>query len=238
MADRSLLGVFAHPDDETSCSAALMKRYVAEGVYIHVITATRGEMGGLGTNGVVIKREDLPKVREAEQKNVFEHLGLINPPIYLDYRDQEVADADPEEVILKVLDVMKRVRPDVVLAFGPTGLSNHPDHIAMHHAAIEAFERYRTETDARSRLYYWALSPDILKEFELDIDGIETEPNVVLDVSHTWDSKVQCLRLYSSQADAQEIATWMEATTDKTELFHQVYPPLPAGVTHDDLFHS
>ena len=104
MADQSLLSVFAHPDDETSCSAALMKRYAAEGVDIHVITATRGEMGTLGTNGVVVKREDLPKVREAEQKQVFEYLGLANPSIYLDYRDQEVGDADPEEVIQKVLE--------------------------------------------------------------------------------------------------------------------------------------
>ena len=238
MADRSLLGVFAHPDDETSCSAALMKRYAAEGVDIHVITATRGEMGALGTNGVVIKREDLPKVREAEQRRVFEHLGVVNPPIYLDYRDQEVGDADPEEVVQKVLDVMKRVQPDVVLAFGPTGLSNHPDHIAMHHAATTAFERYRNETGADARLYYWALTPQVVEDFELGIDGIEVEANVIVDGSHTWDSKIHCLRLYSSQEDAQEIASALEAATDNTEQFHQVHPPLANGVVHDDLFHS
>ena len=238
MAKRSLLGVFAHSDDETSCSAALMKRYAAEGVDIHVITATRGEMGALGTNGVVIKREDLPKVREAEQKSVFEYLGVPNPPIYLDYRDQEFGDADPEEVVQKVLDVMKRVRPDVVLAFGPTGLSNHVDHIAMHHASDEAFDRYRKETGAESRYYYWAVSPEVVADFDLGIEGIEVEANVIVDGSDTWGSKIHCLRLYSSQEDAQEIAAMFETSPDKTERFHQVYPLLADGVVHDDLFHN
>ena len=238
MAGRSLLGVFAHPDDETSCSAALMKRYAAEGVDIHVITATRGEMGGLGTNGVTITREELPKVREAEQTSVFEYLGVVNPPIYLDYLDQEVANADREEAIGKVLDVMNRVRPDVVLAFGPTGLSNHSDHVAMHQIATEAFHRYRRQTGADPRLYYWAIDPDAAKEFELGIEGIETQPNVVMDGSPTWDSKIQCLRLYRSQEDAQLVADWMESSSDKTELFHQIYPALADGVVHDDLFHG
>lgn len=238
MADRTFLGIFAHPDDETSCAAALIKRYAADGVDIHIITATRGEMGALGTNGVVIKREDLPEVREAEQATVFNHLGIQNPPIYLDYRDQEVPDADSEELIGKVLDVMKRVKPDVIIAFGPTGLSNHVDHIAMHHASDEAFDRYRNETGAESRYYYWALSQQVVDTFELKIEGIELDANVIIDGSPTWDAKIQSLRLYSSQEDAQEIAAMMETMDDKTERFHQVYPPLADGVTHDDLFHS
>jgi LmbE family N-acetylglucosaminyl deacetylase len=238
MIDRVLLGVFAHPDDETSCSAALMQRYAAEGIDIYVITATRGEQGALGTGGVVISREDLPAVREAEQRLVFKYLGVTNPPIYLGYRDQEVGDADREEVVLKVLAVMERVKPDVVLAFGPTGLSNHVDHIAMHHAAIEAFHRYRASSGKEPRLYFWALPQHVAETFELGIEGVEVEPNIIMDVTETWYAKIQSLRMYTSQQDAQDIAAVMEGFHEKYELFHQVYPPLPAGAIFNNLFHD
>ena len=238
MADRVLLGVFAHPDDETSCSAALMKHYAIKGVDIHIITATRGEMGDLGTNGVVIAREDLPKVREAEQRSVLKYLGVQNPPNYLDYRDQEVSDVDREELVLKVLTIMERVKPDVVLAFGPTGLSSHVDHIAMHHASVEAFNRYRVSSNKDSVLYFWALAKTVVDMFELGIEGVEVEPHVFLDVSETWSAKIQALRMYASQQDAQDIAEEMEIMEPKEELFYQVYPAVAADARFTDLYHD
>ena len=229
MPTRSILGVFAHPDDETSSSAGLMKMYGAQGVDIHIVTATRGELGSLGTNGVVIAREQLPAVREAEQRAVLSHLGVSNGPIYLGYRDQDVDKADFEEAVAKVLAVMQSVRPDVVLAHGPTGLSNHPDHIAMHRIAVTAFHRYREAGGATPRLYYWAIRPEILAEFELYIEGPEVEPNVIIDVAEHWQAKIDALRLYSSQEDAQQIADYLEAFVERAETFYQVEPPLPAG---------
>jgi hypothetical protein len=116
-------------------------------------------MGALGTDGVVSTREDLPAVREAEQRSVLKNRGVTNPAIYFDDLDQEVGDADREEVVLKVLAVMERVKPDVVLAFGPTGLSNHVDDIAMHHAVVAAFARYCASSGREPTLYFWALPP-------------------------------------------------------------------------------
>jgi LmbE family N-acetylglucosaminyl deacetylase len=75
MADRSLLVVFAGPDDETSYVAS-MKRYIAEGIGIHVITATCGETGALGTNGIVIKRQGM----EASDDKT-EQFRQIHPPL-------------------------------------------------------------------------------------------------------------------------------------------------------------
>lgn len=66
MTRRTLLGIWAHPDDETSTSGALMARCAADGVDVHVVTATRDEWGTLGTVGQVITREQLPAVREGE----------------------------------------------------------------------------------------------------------------------------------------------------------------------------
>ncbi len=234
----SILAVFAHPDDETSCFAALMKRYTAEGKDIHIITATKGEVGALGTGGMVIKREDLPAVREAEQRAVLQMLGVTNPPNYLGYRDGDMDKADQEVLTGQVLEIMRRVEPDVIIAFGPTGLSHHVDHIAMHHATLAAFERYRKAATKEVIYYYWALAPHVIAEFELDINGPEIEPHVTIDVSDTWAFKIKALRMYASQEDAQEIAEMLDGFDEQCELFHQVYPPVPASARFDDLFHA
>ena len=79
---RCILAVFAHPDDETSAAAGTFIQYAREGVDIHVVTATRGEHGALGTGDLKIARRDLPAVREAELRAVLALYGA-HPPILL-----------------------------------------------------------------------------------------------------------------------------------------------------------
>src|SRR2546427_11278111 len=68
---RCILAVFAHPDDETSAAAGTLPKYAREGVDIHVVTATRGERGDLGTRHLRIERRDLPPVRAAHLRAVL-----------------------------------------------------------------------------------------------------------------------------------------------------------------------
>src|SRR5215470_16969450 len=137
---RCLLAVFAHPDDETSAAAGTLIHYAREGVDIHVVTATRGERGDLGTGDVPIARRELPAVREAELRAVLALYGA-HPPILLDYRDQELSTADFATLTHDVWRVMVAVQPEVVLTFGPSGISGHEDHKTIHRAATEAFHR-------------------------------------------------------------------------------------------------
>ena len=173
---RTILAVYAHPDDETSSAGALMAMYHAQGVAVHVITATRGELGSLGTGGMVIEREDLPKVREAEIRAVLAHYGLTDGPLFLDYRDQELKLADFEEVVGKIVAEMERVRPDVVLTFGPHGISGHDDHVALHEQTVAAFERYRAKNGAETRLLYTAIPKAEADHFNLHLDGPSRSP--------------------------------------------------------------
>ena len=83
------LGIFAHPDDETSASAGTMVKWASENNAAFVVTATGGELGTLGTGGLVIERENLALVRETELKNNLDMYGC-NPPFMLRYRDQEL----------------------------------------------------------------------------------------------------------------------------------------------------
>ncbi|MSQ25234.1 MAG: hypothetical protein EXR49_03005 [Dehalococcoidia bacterium] len=172
---------------------------------------TRGEMGALGSNGMVLQREELAAVRERELRGVLQRYGA-QPPVFLGYRDQEVKDAPFEEIAGKVLAVMLRVRPDAVLTFGPLGISRHDDHIAIHKAAVEAFHRYRREGGAQARLLCTAIPKSCLEtpEVLLKLDGPETEPTHFVDITGTREMKIAALRSYQSQEDAQWLADLFE----------------------------
>ena len=101
MNERSILAVFAHPDDETTSCAGTLSRCAAQGAKITLVTATRGEQGSLGTGGQVIRREDLGAVREQEQQEAVALFG-VGEIIHLGYKDGVVSQAPLEELEEKV----------------------------------------------------------------------------------------------------------------------------------------
>ncbi len=125
---RRLLGVWAHPDDEAYLSAGLMARVAAAGGRVTVITATRGEKG---TDDP--ERYDSDRFgahREAELRASLAVLG-VDDVRFLDLRDGECELADDDPMVDAVGRVMDEVQPDAVVTFGPDGMTNHADHIAV-----------------------------------------------------------------------------------------------------------
>jgi LmbE family N-acetylglucosaminyl deacetylase len=226
---RCILGVFAHPDDETSCAGGTFSRYARAGAEVYVATATRGEQGTLGTNGQEVTRKALPKVRAMELCTVLRMYGA-RPPIFLGYRDQEVSHANADELMAKITAVMAAITPDVVITFGPMGLSGHPDHVAVHRATVAAFHRYRHRATAQPRLYYKALLPAAMQALGLTLTGPEIQPTVIIDISAYKALKVRALRTYTTQEDAQRLAGLFEQSPWAVEAFHQAYPPMSEEV--------
>ena len=226
MTRRCILGVFAHPDDETSAAGGTFTRFVRECVDVYVVIATRGELGTLGTGGQAILREELPTVREAELRAVLQMYGA-HPPIILAYRDQGLKDADFHELVEKVIAVMERVRPDVVITFGPKGIDNHDDHVALHKATVEAYRQYCLLTSTEPKLFYPAIPKYLADKYDLGLDGPEVEPTVFIDIKEYKPIKIQALRMYRSQKDAQWLADLFEQSPFNVEAFHQAYPTVP-----------
>ena len=235
VAARRILAVFAHPDDETSVAGGTIARSVQEGVEVTVVTATRGEWGTLGTGGMTIAREDLPAVRESEHRAVMRLYGA-HPPVFLGYEDATMGEADLAPAVRQVAAEMQRVRPDVVITWGPTGMSRHPDHIAVHQATVEAFHAYAASAPAR--LYYAALPLDVARRFEADLDGPEARPTIRIDITAHLQTKAKALRIYRSQEDAQAIAEVLEQAPSWTasEYFHQAYPAVDGAVPKSTLW--
>ena len=152
------------------------------------------------------------------------------PPIFLGYRDQEVAHTNADELTATIAAVMAAMTPDVVITFGPLGLSGHPDHVAVHRATVVAFHRYRHSTIAQPRLYYKALLPAAMQVLGLRLVGPEVQPTVLIDIAAQKALKMRALRTYTTQEDAQRLAGLIEQSPWAVEAFHQAYPPVSAGV--------
>ena len=180
--------VLAHPDDESLGMGGILAKYAAEGVETYLVTATRGERGWFGPAEENPGLHPLGRIREAELRAAANVLGLREVS-FLDYIDGELDEADPAEVIAKIVQQIRRVRPQVVVTFDPNGVYGHPDHIAISQfttAAVVAaadpsypdggiFPAHRV-----LKLYYRGITADEQQAYEaafgdliMTIDGVD-----------------------------------------------------------------
>ncbi|MBE2224307.1 MAG: PIG-L family deacetylase [Anaerolineae bacterium] len=167
-----LLGFYAHPDDEVLGIGGTLAQYSANGVYIEWVVTTRGEAGEISDPALATSK-NLGMVREREMHCSAQTLGMADVT-FLGYRDSGMAgtadnqrpdayiNADDDEVVAKLVAIIRRVRPHVALTFEPFGGYGHPDHIAIHkhtHLALAAADDpdYRPDLGASwhtQRLFY------------------------------------------------------------------------------------
>ena len=126
---KRLLGVFAHPDDESFCAGGTFARSVAQGAEVMVVSATRGEAGQIRSAGTAT-RQTLARVREQELQRACQRLG-IQYARCLDYADGTLKDVDQQVLIRDVVELIRSFRPDVVITFGADGGYGQSDHIAI-----------------------------------------------------------------------------------------------------------
>jgi LmbE family N-acetylglucosaminyl deacetylase len=186
MAPRTLLGVFAHPDDESFGPGGTLAKYAREGVEVHVCIATDGASGstepasaGSGAS------HSLADVRKHELSCACDVLG-VNLHI-LGYRDsgmegspdnrhpQSLYQADLDSVARQLVSLVERVKPQVVITHDPTGGYFHPDHIRVNHAVRRAWSLLRDAEPASDtngsagntwtpqRLYYTVIPRSTLR---------------------------------------------------------------------------
>src|SRR5947208_4130072 len=155
----TMLGVWAHPDDEVYLSAGLMADAVRRGQRVVCVTATRGEQGSWDEERW--PTSEMGKVREAEMMTSLAVLG-VDEHHWLDYYDGTCKDVPFEEAVDRVETILRDVRPRSVLTFGPDGMTGHDDHKAVSAWTTAAFER---AAPAGSRLYYATQTPEWAAEF-------------------------------------------------------------------------
>ena len=176
-----LLGVFAHPDDESFGIGGTLAHYARQGVAVHVIIATDGIAGSIDDQGRLRDHDSLAQVRSAELARAAVHLGLSS--IWsLPYRDSGMRGAPDnhhpdaliqhpaDQVAHEILDYIRRLAPDVLVTHDPFGGYGHPDHIRVCEATTAAFYLARAAAPGENgrspspqKLYYSAFPKDLIR---------------------------------------------------------------------------
>lgn len=146
---RKILSVLAHPDDESFGMGGTLAKYAASGVEVHLICATRGEAGEVEPE-YLEGYSSIADLRVDELNCAVTELGIEQLRL-LDYRDSGMTgsadnenpaaliNAPLDQVAEEIADIIREVKPQVVLTFDPIGGYRHPDHIFIHQAATKAF---------------------------------------------------------------------------------------------------
>jgi LmbE family N-acetylglucosaminyl deacetylase len=230
---RSLLVILAHPDDESFPMGGTLAKYAAQGVSVTLVCATRGEAGIPGFSPL-----EAGKIRERELRAAAKTLG-IHAVHFLNYLDGELTRANPETLVSQLMLIMRQVRPEVVVTFGPDGISGHLDHVAISRFTSQAFDSALQSgiLPLTSRLYYLAPSEATLQGCGVtpsrEIGG---GPVAAIDVADYLVTKVKAMQAHASQEPPYPGEPEVEAARLAChEHFALAYPTVvPGNIT--DLF--
>lgn len=152
-----LLGIWAHPDDEAYLSAGLMSRVAAAGGHVTVVAITDGEAG--------FPAEDVrpPGERAAQRRRELQAAMAIigvRDLRFFGVADGALADAPKDALVHRIAAVIQEVNPDVIVTFGPDGITGHSDHVANSRLVTSAWSDVQI-----GELWYAAKTEDWLNEW-------------------------------------------------------------------------
>ena len=149
LQDLSVLLVFAHPDDEGFGTGGILTLLASRGARLTLVCATNGDVGEI-SDPALATPETLAQVRQEELRQAMGVTG-VQDVRFLNYRDSGMAGSDDnqhpqalmqapaDEVVGRLVEVMRDVRPRVVITHDPTGGYGHPDHVTVYRRVTEAF---------------------------------------------------------------------------------------------------
>ena len=205
----TVLGVWAHPDDDIYLSSGLMALAAAAGNTVVDVTTTRGEGGSMDEERWPSER--MADVRTEEMRRSLEILGVDDHRFLEGLVDVDMQTSLDPSGASQVLDVMREVQPDTVLTFGPDGMTGHEGHKSVCAWASEAFEQAAMPG---ARLYHATATPEWaetwlprLEPFDIFLPGtppIVPREELAIDYElpdHVLDLKFRAIQAHESQVE-------------------------------------
>ncbi len=236
-----LAAVYAHPDDDTFGVGGTL--VLNPDVEYTLIVATSGDAGEIADPALATP-DNLAEVREQEEWDSLAALGVNDPRVhFLRYPDMKLSDVPREELVSKVADLLLEARPDVVVTFGPEGITRHADHMTISGITTEAFHLARDAAgEGFQRLFYNAVSQSdldlfwqVARQAGMEIGnpedpfmprGVPDEAITVrTDCSSVVDRKIEGIRAHRTQAnETQAFPEDMLRAFLSREYFVQAWP--------------
>jgi LmbE family N-acetylglucosaminyl deacetylase len=209
----TILGIWAHPDDDIFCSAGLMATAVRNGQRVVDVTATRGEGGSMDEERW--PPESMGEVRTKELLRSLEILGVmehrfLDGPVDVDMQ-AHLDEAGAEQVRA----IVGEIDPDSILTFGPDGMTGHQGHKDVSRWVTAAFQEV---AKPGARLFYATQTPAFvaevvpsLEQFHIFLPGTPpvTEP-ADLGIAFSCDDEALDLKTTSLEAHESQIEGLLE----------------------------
>jgi len=232
-----ILCVAAHPDDLEATVGGSVAKWVAEGAEVHFLVCTGGEKGAHDRH---VSTADVAATRRAEQQAAAQVLG-VKTVTFLHYEDGQTQPS--AELKQDIVREIRRHQPDTVVTLDPqvfydaeSGMVNHTDHRAVGEAVIDAVYPL-----ARDHLSFPALAAegyephrvsDILLMQEPLFTAFPKTANYFVDISTTFDAKIESLAAHKSQIDMTKMYDFVDTITkaagtvagyDRAEAFIRIH---------------
>jgi N-acetyl-1-D-myo-inositol-2-amino-2-deoxy-alpha-D-glucopyranoside deacetylase len=224
LAGRTVLAVFAHPDDESLACGGTLARLADAGVRVVLLCASRGEAGSI-SDPALVPDGDLGGVRACELRDAAAVLGIAEVML-LNYSDGNLRWKDEPELLADIVGAIRKYRPDAVITFAEDGLYWHLDHVGMHERTLDAVGSLGAEAPplyfvtmqrgamrevvnaahakagASSDSSFWGITPDAF--------GLSAEPpSFVVDVRDWVPRKLAALRCHRTQMGPHNPMAWI-----------------------------
>jgi LmbE family N-acetylglucosaminyl deacetylase len=272
----TLLAVHAHPDDESISTGGILAKYSAKGFRTVLAYGTRGEAGDILNPQFVSPKPGLniKEIRAIELEAAVKVL-TVESVYFLGYRDsgmagspennnpQAFAQADIQEATTRLVEIIRRVRPQIIVTYNEKGTYHHPDHIMANRVTLRAFQASadpQFEIDEAlelwqpTKLYYTAIPLErirrmhrIAKEqgedpgFDPEVIGtMEEKISASVDVRKYLSQKLEALNCHQSQMNPNSIIRRMSEEFREEvmgyEHFQCIYGCPAADTKETDLF--
>jgi LmbE family N-acetylglucosaminyl deacetylase len=187
--EQRLLAIFAHPDDESFGAGGLLAKYAHQGVRVIVVSVTCGDAGIEG-----LSAKEAGEIRHHELVGAASQLG--GEAYCLGYPDGKLADTNPNLLLEHIAAWICLVQPQVILTFGPEGISGHPDHITVSQMVTKAYDRCYNQG---MLLYIHPSEATVLGCGVSDTNMDVGKPRVDVDISEFKPEKVRAIQSHVSQ---------------------------------------
>jgi LmbE family N-acetylglucosaminyl deacetylase len=244
---RRLAAVFAHPDDDTYGVGGTVGLHADAGIEVTAILATSGGAGRI-LDPSLATPQNLGLVREGEDRAAWGELGVTPAMHFLRHPDGGLRGVPRDELVGRIAELLASARPEVVVTFGPDGVTGHEDHIAVGEAATAGFHQARewSPEDGLARLFYVAIPQSRLDRLNalLRERGIEpldpTQPfvprgvpdesiAVMVDCSPVYQRKLEALRQHRTQGELEDVPYELWPDVLDGEAFVLAWPERATG---------
>ncbi len=196
MKKKTIAVIVAHPDDEAFFMSGTIAQYAKQGDKIYLLCATKGE------EGEQHKNEDVREVHEIRKEELIEStktLG-VKQVFFLGFRDGTLSNNLYHKLADSIIEILKKIKPELIITIEPRGISGHIDHITVSMVSSYVFEKllfvkkimyfcFTDEIRNSFHSYYIYFPPGYKKE----------EINHVEDVSKVWEQKMKAIQCHRSQ---------------------------------------